>query len=237
MLDRQQILDAIRECAEGNGGVPLGRRTFVQRTGIKASDVDRHWVRWSDAITDAGFLPNAMNTALEDDFVLGALADLTRRLGHYPVNNELRHHSARTPGFPNSKTIQNRYGDKQGTMRRLKEFCSTHQDYLDVLHLLPEATEVQQSTAAATAQSKGWVYLLKSGKHYKVGRTNDVFRRSSEIRLQLPDRMDLIHQIETDDPPGIERYWHERFADRRTNGEWFALTSADVSAFRRRRFM
>ena len=78
--------------------------------------------------------------------------------------------------------------------------------------------------------------LAKHGRDYKIGRSNDVTRRRREIALLLPNEFEHVHMIETDDPEGIEQYWHRRFEARRTRGEWFRLTTEDVAAFRRRRY-
>ena len=77
----------------------------------------------------------------------------------------------------------------------------------------------------------GIVYLLKAGPYYKIGMTKDFANRLDQIKLQLPFPVEVIHKIETDDPHGIETYWHKRFSDKRTNGEWFVLSNADVAAF------
>ena len=58
-------------------------------------------------------------------------------------------------------------------------------------------------------------------------------RREGELGIQLPERLQPVHYIKTDDPVGIENYWHAPFASKRKEGEWFALTAQDVRAFKR----
>lgn len=99
-----------------------------------------------------------------------------------------------------------------------------------------EASPRQEEPAEATPEY-GFVYLLKSGRFYKIGKTNAVGRRERELAIQLPEKATVIHSIKTDDPTGIEEYWHKRFRDRRRNGEWFELEPSDIAAFRRRKFM
>jgi hypothetical protein len=136
-----------------------------------------------------------------------------------------------------------RFGNKTQLKARLLTYCREQPDCSDVeqvllAHVEPPAKRTQNDPAAAEEGSDfGFVYLLKSGRYFKIGRTNSAGRRDRELSIQLPERVEQVHVIETDDPIGIERYWHQRFADRRKNGEWFELAPADVKAFKRRKFM
>jgi len=109
----------------------------------------------------------------------------------------------------------------------------------DVIQLCRTAVPAESEETISKAQTKvlGFVYLIKFDSYYKIGRTNTTGRREKEIALELPEKTRLIHAIKTDDPSGIETYWHHRFEPQQTNGEWFKLKPADVAAFRRRRFM
>jgi hypothetical protein len=84
---------------------------------------------------------------------------------------------------------------------------------------------------------QGYVYMMRSGRHYKIGYTSSPSRRHREVSLDLPNPTSLVHSIETDDPAGIEEYWHLRFSAKRIRDtEFFKLDASDVAAFKRRKF-
>jgi hypothetical protein len=135
-----------------------------------------------------------------------------------------------------------RIGGKAVQVEQLRKFCREEGGFEEVVSLcdkyLAERPRAERANAVPGPESPpGFVYLLKAGRYYKIGRTNAVGRRERELAIQLPQRAQLVHQIATDDPSGIERYWHERFSARRGNGEWCESQPADVAAFKRRKFM
>ena len=97
--------------------------------------------------------------------------------------------------------------------------------------------EKDEDDSKETDLQFGFVYLMKSGHYYKIGRSNFVERRNYELGTKLPEDLKIIHKIKTDDPGGIEAYWHNRFEVKRKKGEWFDLSPGDVKAFKRRKFM
>jgi hypothetical protein len=242
-MTKEHILLEIRRTAAANGGVPLGvHHRFFAETGIKESDWrGKFWVRWSDAVKEAGLQPNELTPARTSEDLLDHLTSLVRELGRFPVMAEIRIKARSDPKFPSDRTFR-RFGGKRALAAQLEKFCRDRGEN-DLAQLCARAANADETENAErvpeeiVANEWGYVYLMKAGRFYKIGRTNALGRREREIAIQLPEAAKVIHSIKTDDPGGIEEYWHRRFQDRRKNGEWFELTSADLSAFKRRKFM
>ena len=236
---KEHILSEIQRTAAANGGAPLGRQRFAEETGIREADWSgKHWARWSDAIREAGLSPNKLQGAFTDEHLLEQYATLVLARGRPPTAPELRLHARQTPDFPSHNTFA-RFGTRSQLLASLYKFASTRAELAAVAGLLaPYASATVKVEAPAEIEEPyGFVYLIKAGGHYKLGRTNALGRRERELAIQLPERAVTVHSIRTDDPPGIEGYWHRRFEAKRKNGEWFELTAQDVAAFRRRKFM
>jgi hypothetical protein len=233
---REQILFEIRRLAAANGQPP-GQKLFERETGIAAHMwAGKLWARWSDALTEAGFLPNEWGRRLDSDAVLNGVIAGIRYYGRLPTQNELMIYRQANPSAPTDKAVKRHFGRRAQLVAALAKRAAEDPAYADIAAMLPAVDSTPAAGRVPPKGAEGHVYLIQSGDFYKVGRSDELERRVKEIRLALPDKATLAHSIRTDDPAGIEAYWHRRFADRRANGEWFKLTLADVAAFKRRKF-
>lgn len=239
-MTKDRILAEIRRLAAESAGVPPGQEKFSATTGIgKAEWYGKHWARWSDAIAEAGLAPNRFTGATPEDILLGRLASFVAELGHFPVAAQMRMKARSDASFPDDSTFRARFGGKKLLAARLQTFCVEH-DQEDVAALCKavaqgHATRQQAADAAREEVPVGYVYLVQHGarREFKIGRTNNPLRREGEVSVELPQRLEPRHVIQTDDPSGVEAYWHRRFAKKLLKNEWFALTPQDVRAFKR----
>lgn len=240
-MNKQHILAEIFRTAAANGGVALGRERFFNETGIKESDwAGKYWARWSDAVAEAGCEPNRLQQPIDETTLLQALAQTARALGHWPAVTELKLRSKQVPAFPSHNTFR-RFGSKDDQIAKVVAYCEEAPGWKDVADILrrskSEPVNPSESVVATATEAIGYVYLLKANRYFKIGRSSSFERRSRQLAIQLPERAETVHVIRTDDPVGIELYWHRRFEAKRKNGEWFELSAEDVKAFRRRKFM
>lgn len=237
-MTKDEILAQIRRAAADNGGQPLGRDRFQQATGIGEHDWGRYWARFGDAVREAGFEPNKFNPAFEHEHLMESLAAVTRELGRVPTDRELRIRRHQDAAFPSHNTYR-RYGGKSGVLGALLTYTEGRAGYEGIADLCRVALTGRDRTGSRSPEAAGrteygFVYLARGHRgEYKIGRTTLVDRRVSELGATGPVALTLVHEIKTDDPVGVEAYWHRRFEQKRMRGEWFSLTASDVTAFKR----
>lgn len=74
----------------------------------------------------------------------------------------------------------------------------------------------------------GFVYLLRAGDYYKIGKTINPSSRIKTISLQMPFPVEVFAIIPSLDYARLETLLHNVFHSKNTNGEWFCLTDPDI---------
>jgi hypothetical protein len=244
-MDKQFIIGEIQRLAVG--GKAPGQKLFTSETGIKTHEWQgKFWARWGDALVEAGFSPNEWCSAFEEAHVIENFLLVARELGKFPTKAEISMARSKDSTIPSFKAVT-RLGTRPELKAKLLKFCAVNTEFADLQNLIQSMSlkEPVTSTSVATSEevAGGYVYLVKAQAAYKIGSTRAPYRRVSEIANQSANGAELLHLIATDDPEGIEKYWHTRFDEMRIiglnkqSGEWFALSADEIKAFRRRKTM
>lgn len=232
---KAELITLYRKIAAKFPGETVGKRRFETESDVGEAEWKYYWPRWADFVAEAGFQAGQYVERKSDEELLLPLIPLIRKLDRWPTDAELRIYSRDVAGVPSGTTLRSR-GDKFVLAQTLAQLCRDAAEHQDVVAICDAVAEDAPAEDLASSRPvSGYVYLMKNGAHHKLGKSKDPEVRRKEIALLLPNPTQLIHVIATDDPDGIEAYWHRRFAAKRIRGEFFKLDSQDVKAFKRRK--
>ncbi len=237
MFTKDEIIKEIQKYTQLNDGKTPSESSFYENTDVNRYERMKHWSNYGELVREAGLTPNKFDkTKYSHDQLCEIFITVIREKRKWPTRGDLdvKHHNDLS--FPNSATFYKKLGLTRNLAKTILEFVENKKKYKDIVeicNLVFEGFENLDRTSEDPLVSKGFVYLGKQHGDYKIGKAKDANRRREDITLLGSEPFKLIHEIETDDMDGIEKYWHTRFTSKRKRGEWFNLNSSDVKAFKR----
>ena len=222
----------IRRTTNENGGKPLGQSRFQTATDISPHHWKYYWPNWGAALQAAGYNPNTKWERVPDDELAKQLIPLIRKLGKYPTFGEMQVYRNQNPNFRFTVFTKR---SKLSMVQAVLQYCEGKSQYKDIVKICKplSSTSDKYANDLQTDNKRAFVYLIRGYPgQYKIGISDDPERRIYEL-TKGPYRPELVWKIETDDPLGIESYWHKRFEEKIMRGEWFKLSASDVRAFKR----
>jgi hypothetical protein len=110
-------------------------------------------------------------------------------------------------------------------------------EIIDILKqkMYDDMTKGPKFTPLENKQEKGYIYLLAWNGNTKIGMTTrHPGKRLEEISPKMPTKPKLIFFYECGDVRSEERKLHNRFSEKRVNGEWFTLSERDIEYIAKR---
>jgi hypothetical protein len=118
--------------------------------------------------------------------------------------------------------------------QNIRELLQTARPILEALREDEERDYLrrQVSTIKSRPKQPGYIYLLKATTpdiYYKIGLSKKPVERIASMGVLLPFPIAPLHHFPTNDMKGAEGILHQRYDDKRADGEWFALSEQDVA--------
>lgn len=231
---RREIVREIQAMAAANGGKIPARETFARESGIPVHYWRGvFWSNWSEALQESGFKRSpAWRT---DEELLDEYGKYALELKRLPTAPDLR---LRSQKKRTSKwgTYSARFGGRDGLHLRLRTHWKGKKRGKEILKLCANRP-VRRARGTDMPIVPGYVYLMRCGELYKIGKAENVEVRYKELVGLVPQELVILHRIKTDDSYGVETYWHKRFRKKWVKGEWYRLEREEVKVFCRRGVM
>lgn len=90
--------------------------------------------------------------------------------------------------------------------------------------------ETNNNTKLTRKNMTGSVYFITyDNKYYKIGKAKQLKDRLKVFSVEMPGNIEVFHVINSEDMWLTEKLFHDYYADKRVNGEWFNLSVEDLN--------
>jgi hypothetical protein len=165
-MEKKQILDMIRRIAEADSGKAPGSQRFESEAGVKKADwYPKYWLRWGDAVREAGCESNLFSTSYDPEVLIRKYIDLIRELQSFPIEGQLMVKRKGDKTFADRSAFK-RLGPKSQRAARVLEYCRTHEGFEDIVPFCAQAITVRPLDAgeeSTEGHSLEYVYLVRHG--------------------------------------------------------------------------
>src|SRR3989442_14668099 len=180
-LSKESIVTAYNDIVAERGGKIIGEAVFTRETGISTYYWHgAYWRSWSAFQADAGPPPNQPTQRISDETLLQCFAQLALERSDIPIEADLVLKRQEDPSFPD-KSCFRRWGNRNALLAKVADYCTGKGEFARVLQFLKQGASNSLDRRLDSLEIKGFVYLLRSGKYYKIGRSNAVGRRLREL--------------------------------------------------------
>jgi hypothetical protein len=146
--DKQAVLNAIRNTVAQVEARRISRQEFLAHSGMKVSDIFRHFPKWSAALSAAGFDFEPYHERIRESDLLQDWGKIVRKHRAIPTRNQYKLEGKYSPGV-----FESRYGPWSVIPSKFRDFAQDRAQWADVLALLPEAAPKRRATAASRTVS------------------------------------------------------------------------------------
>src|SRR5262245_30990688 len=132
-LDKQQIINKIKEvCIKHNNKWP-GTGVLTKETGLKRPDWS-YYDNLSNLVREAGYEPGSFGTIpYEQDHLVEKMIEIIREPEKIPSIHDLNRAARRHTGFPSSAAFTRAcLANKVGIASKVGAWCQTREGYQDV---------------------------------------------------------------------------------------------------------
>ncbi len=126
-----------------------------------------------------------------------------------------------------------RFADAVAVRYMLDDLFAEHFPDLCEIELGRVSGVVQPPAGGYYQVTPGYVYLIRSEYGYKIGKTVNIKNRTNLFSVKLPFRIELVSYAWFENYSKAEREFHDRYATKRLEGEWFDLSASDVAEVKR----